>query len=110
MGKKPAIFKAEGSGECVVVSISGDFTYEHTSEFKTLLKGLTGGRKARKIDLDLAECGFVDSGCMGAMAQAQKELSARGGGLLIVNPQPEVLKAMRRIRLDAVIPIKGKKK
>jgi anti-anti-sigma factor len=109
MGKKPAMFRAEESADCSVISVSGEFTYEDTGEFKSIVKIMSDGRAARRISLDLAECGFVDSGCMGAMAQAQKELSARGGGLLIVNPQPEVLKAMCRIRLDVVIPIEGKR-
>ena len=107
MGNKPAMFSTEESADCAVISVSGEFTYEATGEFKSLVKIMSEGRAARRISLNLAECGFVDSGCMGAMAQAHKELSARGGVLLIVNPQPEVLKAMRRIRLDVVIPIKG---
>ena len=34
----------------------------------------------------------------------------REGELLIVNAKPAVMEAMRRIRLDTIIPVKGKKK
>lgn len=110
MANSPTMFKAVKDVDCAVISVTGEFTFEHTGEFRSLLKKLTGQDKLRNISLDLTECGFVDSGCMGAMAQAQKELSARGGSLLIVNARHEVHKAMRQIRLDAVIPIKGIKK
>ena len=107
--EKPAVFRTEKAKDTVTIHIGGEFTFERTGAFKTMIKKLIGECGcAPKIKLDLADCAFVDSGCMGAMAQAQKELSSRGGGLLIVNAQPPVLEAMRRIRLNAIIPVRGK--
>lgn len=111
MAEQPTSFAAGGAKGADTVFVRGDFTYERTGEFLSLIRKLAGGRgKAPKIRVDLADCPFVDSGCMGAMAQAQKELIARGGEMRVVNAQPQVLEAMRRIRLDAVLPVRGKKK
>ncbi len=101
-------FAAEETKGTDTVRVRGDFTYERTGEFLSLIRKLAGASgKAPKIRLDLADCPFVDSGCMGAMAQAQKELTARGGEMRIVNAQPQVLESMRRIRLDAVLSVRG---
>jgi anti-anti-sigma factor len=111
MAKKVTIFRAEKSRDAVTVHVLGDFTYENTGAFTALVKKLIGENTvALKIKLDLTDCPFVDSGCMGVMAQMHKELKARGGELRIVNVDPVVLEAMRRIRLETIIPVKGKKK
>ena len=111
MAKQTASFITEESGGTVAVRVGGDFTYELTGKFLSLIRKLAGGRRgALNIGIDLSDCPFVDSGCMGAMAQAQKELAALGGSLSIVNAQAQVLEAMRRIRLDAVLPVRGKEK
>jgi anti-anti-sigma factor len=108
---KATHFRTERDKGAVTIRVEGEFTYEHTGTFRTLVKKLIGECDcAPKIKLDLADCPFVDSGCMGAMAQVHKELNSKGGELLIVNAKPAVAEAMRRIRLDTIIPVKGKKK
>jgi anti-anti-sigma factor len=109
--EKKTHFRSEREKDFVTIHVEGDFTYEHTGTFRMLVKKMIGDCDcAPKIKLDLADCPFVDSGCMGAMAQTHKELNARGGELRIVNASPAVMEAMRRIRLDTIIPVKVKKK
>jgi anti-anti-sigma factor len=111
MVEKAAHFRSEKAKDGIAIYVEGEFTYENTGAFRTLVKKLiTGHAGPVKIKLDLANCPFVDSGCMGAMAQVHKELKSRGGELLIVNANHAVLEAMRRIRLDSIISVKGKKK
>ncbi|MFA6450228.1 MAG: STAS domain-containing protein [bacterium] len=111
MAEKATMFRTMKAKGSVTIYVDGDFTYEHTGAFKTQVKKLIAECECvPKIRLDLADCSFVDSGCMGVMAHVQKELNSKGGELRVVNAAPLVLEAMRRIRLDAILPIRGKKK
>ena len=55
--------------------------------------------------VDLANVSFLASIGMRTFVMTAKALSAKGGQLVLVKPQPEVEKALKSAGLDAIIPI-----
>jgi anti-anti-sigma factor len=91
------------------IQVSGDFTYDHTGDFNKLVRRIIKKEPTPvNLELDMESCTFVDSGCLGTIAQLQMELSQKNGGLHIINICPEVLLSMKRIRLDVIIPLSPK--
>jgi len=104
--KKEVLFSLKRKDDWNVISINGEFTYESTGAFRKIVReSAAGSKKPSNISIDLEKCSFVDSGCLGAIAQIHKELNDVGGTVRITNPCANVLKSLRQIRLDAIIPI-----
>jgi anti-sigma B factor antagonist len=58
-----------------------------------------------KIIVDLKDVDFLASLGMRTLVVSAKSLSAKGGKLVLVNPQSGVEKAIKSAGLDAIIPI-----
>lgn len=111
MATKQPNFSFEREDGAAVISIEGDFTYDYIADFNRLARDLlTGAEAPKRFTIDMDRCGFVDSGCMGAMASLQSRLAAAGGSLRVINASSVVKQTMKRIRLDSIISITGKKK
>jgi len=93
------------------IRVVGELNYYHFAEFKdTLRHHLEAKSCPLSFVLDMEECPFIDSGCLGMIAEFKKEVDRRGCSLRIENVNDHVGEAMRRIRLDTIITITGKEK
>lgn len=112
MGKNAApVFKAKTSELETSITVEGELTYLHLREIRNSLKKLLPVVKEKKSFIfDFAECGFVDSGCMGLLVEFKKELDKRDSEMKIINVQRTVEEAMKRIGMGKIINITGTKK
>mgnify|MGYP006287508935 CR=1 FL=1 len=101
-------FVENGNEKRIVVS--GELSYYHLGAFRDALRYYLDREQCPlNFILDLHQCDFVDSGCLGMIAEFKKEVDRRGCSLRIENVSPHVSEAMRRIRLHTIIDISGMK-
>ncbi len=106
--RKPEI-NIERGEENNTVRVSGELTYYHMSELRDFLRIGLERDPSKNFVFDLAECTFVDSGCMGLMVEFKMELEKRGSDMSIINVSILVEEAMKRIGMDSIVSIKRKK-
>jgi anti-sigma B factor antagonist len=57
------------------------------------------------IDVDLSQTRLIDSSGLGALITLHKTMCARGGGLRVLNPAPNVKQILELTRLNRVFEI-----
>lgn len=60
---------------------------------------------ARRVIVDLAAAPFIDSSVLGALARAQRELTARGGELVLVTDDRRILRLLEVSGLERLFRI-----
>jgi anti-anti-sigma factor len=72
-----------------VVALSGSIDPRNLSSLEVALSA-AHGRGFQTIILDLADIKYINSAGLGYLVNLSDTLAARGGGLLLANPQPKV--------------------
>lgn len=92
-----------GEGTDVVV-VGGDLDFEAAPEFKKCIDHrLDEG--ARRVILDLAAVGFIDSTAIGVVVGAINRLRESGGSLAVVSDEPNVRRIFDVVGLDDLTPL-----
>jgi len=77
------------NGDIPVLRLSGEVGLESEDELESLV--LTRfGHEGSNLILDLSEITYIDSWTLGLFLRIEQLLSARGGGLAVACPQPDV--------------------
>lgn len=87
-----------------VVLVCGEVDYGTLPKLRECLDQLLG-RGLERIDLDLREVRFIDSGGLGLLMAAHKRLEAAGGTLRILHPQRFVLKILNVSGIDRFLEV-----
>ncbi|MCU1601343.1 MAG: hypothetical protein JWO22_2052 [Frankiales bacterium] len=87
--------------DVAVVTLAGEHDLSTVDVLRRVLNDLTGASPL--VVLDLAQCLFVDSTILGAIAGTARRISSAGGRVVAINVGGIVGKALRITGLDAVL-------
>lgn len=88
-----------------VVALSGESDMTTTGQLSEVLAAqLTGG--SRHLIVDLSDLRFADSASIRILLVAHRALRAKGGGLELVNPHPNVARTLTLLGLDKMLRVR----
>ncbi len=90
-----------------VISLAGDVTWQTSSHLRDRLTSLMRAGN-RKVVVNMAAVGFVDSSGLAVVIAANRRLHAMGGSLILVNVPDAIMRALTQARLCELIPTRGK--
>ena len=93
------------ASESVVVTLRGELDAYSAPQLRDRLTDLVDGQGNLSVTLDLAEVSFLDSTAMGALVALLKQISGRGGQLVLGAPKPQVFKVLEVAGLTKVFTI-----
>ncbi|MGV3708710.1 MAG: STAS domain-containing protein [Gemmatimonas sp.] len=97
-------FKIETAGDAVVVAVVGQLVVGNRQEFKqTVLDQVEQG--ARRILIDFAETGYVDSSGLGALVSLNKRVTEAGGALRLAALNEDMRTLFELTRLDTLFQL-----
>ncbi len=94
---------AEADG-AVVVRVVGEGSAANARALETSVTRLCAMRP-RLVVLDLSQLSFIASLCMGCFVALRRGITAHGGTVRIAGATPEVALALRRAKLDVILPL-----
>ena len=80
------------------VAIGGRLDTHTYAELDQALAPLLGNAALTSLVLDLAGLDYISSAGIRSVFKARKALSARGGKVLVVNPQPQIQKVFDMVK------------
>lgn len=86
------------------VALVGELDVKGLHEIDMAFHAQTAARHRPTI-VDVSGLTFISSLGMGMFVACAQSLSRRGAGMVLLNPQPLVEKALRTSRIELVIPI-----
>jgi anti-sigma B factor antagonist len=90
-----------------VLMLSGEADLTTAAELSDALTAqLASG--APHLTVDVSRLQFADSAVIRALVLANRTLTARGGGLELVHPQPAVARALSLLGVDQVIEVRDR--
>lgn len=95
-------------GSELLFSINGDLEQGHLSEFSRIMEQELKKKQDCDMILDMDKCRFVDSGNLGVISQAHRDLSSRGRTLRLINVQKGVAATLSCTSLDKIFDIELK--
>lgn len=95
------------NGMPYVVEVAGDIDIATVADLEhPVIGAIRDGR--RPVVLDLSDCAFIDSSGIRLLLRAQHALSENGMGTqLAVVARDDVLRLLRLVSLDKVLPVVG---
>ena len=92
------------SGDCAVVTPTGEIDLETAPEFQQALeRGIGSG--ARRVIVDLTDVSFIDSTALSVMVKGAKQLDAREAALDVVCPEGQVSRIIEMTGLHQVMAV-----
>ncbi|MEY2476208.1 MAG: hypothetical protein QOG87_1523 [Actinomycetota bacterium] len=92
------------AGGVVTVRVVGELDSYTSPDVRDCLRSLVAEGLERVV-VDLAEVDFIDSTAIGILVSGLKLVRAAGGELVLKDPQPPVVRAMKLTGLDAVFTV-----
>ncbi|MEP6763973.1 MAG: STAS domain-containing protein [Gemmatimonadaceae bacterium] len=97
-------FTIETAGDVLVVAVVGQLVVGNRQEFKqTVLDEVEKG--AKRILVDFAETGYVDSSGLGALVSLSKRLREAGGSLRLAALNEDLRTLFELTRLDTLFKL-----
>ncbi|GLH97261.1 STAS domain-containing protein [Phytohabitans aurantiacus] len=87
------------------VRVTGEIDIANVDEFRAQLWALPAG--PLPVRLDLRGVGFLSATAVRALVAVHLRIRARGGQLVLCDPNPVVRRTLRATRVNRVIPIVG---
>ena len=95
-------------GEVVVVDVEGQLIVGNRTELKTkVLEELERG--ARKVLIDFARTGYIDSSGLGVLVSLSKKIREQGGELRLANLNDDLKTLFELTKLDTLFQISDTK-
>ncbi|MFG3440379.1 STAS domain-containing protein [Nonomuraea sp. NPDC047897] len=91
-------------GEMVVVSLAGEVDVDNASQVRRCLGEAAASRGSRLV-VDLSDLAFIDTTGLGVLVRLRAELVEREGTVVLVAPDGQVLRRLRRTNLAPLFPI-----
>lgn len=88
----------------VLVTLIGNCDHSTGPQFRDGL-ATEVARGAQRLIVDLSEVGFIDSEAVHVLLDLKAVLTEWGGSLVLVNPQPIVVRVLSLMGADEVIPV-----
>ena len=92
--------------EVAIVAVAGYLDFDAAPALKrALVDCIEAGR--RRVVVDLAEAGFIDSTAIGVLVGALKRLQESGGSLVVVCTNENVQNIFELVALDELVSLHG---
>ena len=105
-----AMVELRENGTEKVFLIHGDLEQGHLSEFARLMEQELKIKSDFDFVIDMDKCRFIDSGNLGVISHAHREISGRGRRLKLINVQKGVASTLSVTSLDRIFDIRLKDK
>lgn len=93
-----------------IFQISGDLDNRSMQEFSDTIERELALKEDLDFVLDMDKAEFIDSGCLGVISLANRELTARGRKLRLINVHGGVASTLYVTSLEKILDIQKKKK
>jgi anti-anti-sigma factor len=91
----------------LVVQLHGELALSQANDLREKLLEVVAGTSDRLVVLDLTDVEFVDSTAIGVIIGARKRLLTQGRQLWVAGPNDAVLRILKTVSLDKLIPVFG---
>jgi anti-anti-sigma factor len=91
--------------EFVTVVLTGEVDIAVTDEVLDACDRATSLVDVPHLVIDLSAVTFMDTSGLGALLEAHKKVTARGGDISLLGATPRILTLMQITRLDRVFPV-----
>jgi anti-sigma B factor antagonist len=103
---RPALRVTTGAtGPTTVVHLAGDLDLATAGQLRGHLRDLLDRGRVRRLVLDMAGLEFMDVTGLNVLVDAQRVVSEDGGQLALRSPRPMVLRMLKLLALDEVVPV-----
>jgi anti-sigma B factor antagonist len=103
---RPVSVRTTRTGDTLDIAAAGEIDLDTVHLFHEALLEAAGGT-SRRVVVDLHDVAFMDSSGLLEIRRTHQQLRGRGGTLILRRPQPQVLRAIRLLRLDEVVAVVG---
>lgn len=90
------------------VIVNEDLEQSRVDQFSRFMDGELQKNDGLDVVIDLDGCNFMDSGNLGVISQANRELTSRGRGLKLINVRHGVWSTLEVTSLDKILDIERK--
>jgi anti-anti-sigma factor len=91
-------------GQAQVVTLTGEGSAANAMSLEMAVTRLCAVRP-RAVVLDLSRLAYIASLCMGCLVALRRSITSHGGTVRIAGASDEVATAMRRAKLDLILPM-----
>ena len=103
---RPALRVTTGAtGAVTVLHLAGDLDLATAGQLRGHLRDLLDKGTVRRLVLDMAGLEFMDVTGLNVLVEAQRVVSDDGGTLALRSPRPMVLRMLKLLALDEVVPV-----
>jgi anti-anti-sigma factor len=89
----------QGESGTYRVKLNGSLDSDTYPEFDTALEPAMADPDARALRLEMQDLRFISSMGLGSIVKARRAIEAKGGVLVIIEPQPQVRKVFDIVRM-----------
>jgi anti-sigma B factor antagonist len=90
---------------CLIASVRGEIDLHSSPMLRDTLLGAMQTHQPKKIILNLAEVGYMDSSAVAVLVEALQKMRKIGGKICLTNLQPRVKGLLEIARLDSIFII-----
>ena len=90
---------------CKVIVVHGDLEHGYLSEFSGIIRREIKRNEDLDLILDLDACNFLDSGNLGVISQANRDLTSKGHKLKLINVRKSVAATLMVTSLNRILDI-----
>ena len=93
------------TGPTTVLHLAGDLDLATAGQLRGQLREVLDKGAVRRLVLDMAGLEFMDVTGLNVVVDAQRVVSGDGGTLALRSPRPMVLRMLKLLALDEVVPV-----
>jgi anti-anti-sigma factor len=93
------------NGPTTVLHLAGDLDLATAGQLRGQLREVLDKGSVRRLVLDMAGLEFMDVTGLNVLVDAQRVVSGDGGTLALRSPRPMVLRMLKLLALDEVVPV-----
>lgn len=81
------------------IKVAGSLDTETVPEFNKAIDGVLADQSARCLRIEMEDLKFISSLGLGSLARARKAIESRGGLLVTIGAQPQILKVFEIVKM-----------
>jgi anti-anti-sigma factor len=93
------------TGPTTVLHLAGDLDLATAGQLRGQLREVLDKGAVRRLVLDMAGLEFMDVTGLNVLVDAQRVVSGDGGTMALRSPRPMVLRMLKLLALDEVVPV-----
>ncbi len=90
---------AAGESQSYRIKLTGSLDTETVPEFNKAIDSALADQSARCLRIEMEDLQFISSLGLGSLARARKAIESRGGLLVTIGAQPQILKVFEIVKM-----------